>query len=283
MKAEPSDHVFADLALARRLEAADAVLQSAYVRAHARLRPAEGACEAWIAGGHAAYAGAGSPLTQAVNFGMQGAVTEAEVDQLEDFFVARGAAINVEQCPLADASLLMLLNGRGYRIAEQTTKLFRPLRPADTELAFAPTLPVQVRVAAPEDADEWVRVVCAGFTGSRDGDVPPVIVDVGRASFMKEGARCWLAEINGRAVGGGLLYCHNGVASLATTATHPDWRGRGVQTALLRARLADGATQGCDLAAVSTQPGSISQRNVERQGFRVAYTRCKFEQAVGGR
>ncbi len=282
MRAEPSDHCFADLALARRFEAADAVLQSAYVRAHARLRPAEGACEEWIAGGHAAYAGAESPLTQAVNFGMQGVVTETEVDQLEGFFAVRGAAVNLEQCPLADASLLMLLNGRGYRIAEQTTKLFRPLRPADTELAFDPTSPVQVRVAAPEDADEWVRVVCAGFTDS-GSDVPPLIADVGRASFMKEGARCWLAEIDGRAVGGGLVYCHAGVASLATTATHPDWRGRGAQTALLRARLADGAAQGCDLAAVSTQPGSTSQRNVERQGFRVAYTRCKFEQAVGGR
>ncbi len=31
--------------------------------------------------------------------------------------------------------------------------------------------------------------------------------------------------------------------------------------------------QGCEYAVVSTQPGSGSQRNMERRGFRVAYTK----------
>jgi hypothetical protein len=47
-----------------------------------------------------------------------------------------------------------------------------------------------------------------------------------------------------------------------------------VQTALIRARLAFAAAAGCDLAAVNTVPGSVSQRNAERQGFRVVYTRA---------
>jgi len=56
----------------------------------------------------------------------------------------------------------------------------------------------------------------------------------------------------------------------------PAFRNRGVQTTLLHARLAIAAAAGYDLAMTSTQPGSTSQRNVERQSFRVVYTRSKF-------
>lgn len=36
------------------------------------------------------------------------------------------------------------------------------------------------------------------------------------------------------------------------------------------------AEQGCDLAMMGAAPGSASQRNAERQGFRIAYTRIKW-------
>jgi hypothetical protein len=36
------------------------------------------------------------------------------------------------------------------------------------------------------------------------------------------------------------------------------------------------AEQGCDLAMMCAAPGSASQRNAERQGFRIAYTRITW-------
>ena len=36
-------------------------------------------------------------------------------------------------------------------------------------------------------------------------------------------------------------------------------------------------THGCDLAMMVAEAGSESQRNAERQGFRVAYTRVKWK------
>jgi hypothetical protein len=47
-----------------------------------------------------------------------------------------------------------------------------------------------------------------------------------------------------------------------------------VQTALLAARAADAAAAGCDIAVVTTQPGSRSQHNVQRRGFDLLYTRA---------
>lgn len=75
----------------------------------------------------------------------------------------------------------------------------------------------------------------------------------------------------------GLIVCHNDVALLAGASTLPAYRGRGVQNALLHARLAYAVANNCDVAMVVTEPGSPSQRNAERNGFRVAYTRTQWQ------
>jgi hypothetical protein len=67
-----------------------------------------------------------------------------------------------------------------------------------------------------------------------------------------------------------------GVALLAGASTIPGKRKLGAQLALLDVRLRAGAEQGCDLAMMCAQPGSASQRNAERHGFRIAYTRTKW-------
>ena len=54
-------------------------------------------------------------------------------------------------------------------------------------------------------------------------------------------------------------------------------REQGAQLALLDYRLRFAAQGGCDIAMIVTQPGSASQRNAERQGFHVAYTRTKWQ------
>ncbi|MFO0890570.1 MAG: GNAT family N-acetyltransferase, partial [Isosphaeraceae bacterium] len=83
----------------------------------------------------------------------------------------------------------------------------------------------------------------------------------------------WLARIAGQPAGGGSLAIQGGLAMICGDGTLPRFRGRGVQNALLRARLEHAWAAGCDLAAICTAPGSGSQRNAERQGFRVVCAR----------
>lgn len=75
---------------------------------------------------------------------------------------------------------------------------------------------------------------------------------------------------------GGTLTIRDGLAGLMGASTLPEFRNRGVQSALISVRLAAARDAGCDLAMSVTQPSSGSQRNLERQGFRVVYTRAKF-------
>ena len=72
--------LLADLSLARRVEAGEAVVGFESAQSLARIYPESGALALLVAGGCAAYVGAGSPFNQATGVGMNGPVTEAEFD-----------------------------------------------------------------------------------------------------------------------------------------------------------------------------------------------------------
>jgi GNAT superfamily N-acetyltransferase len=107
-------------------------------------------------------------------------------------------------------------------------------------------------------------------------EISPEFLALFISTYHAAGAFFFIAEVDGVPAGGGMLSIHQEVASLGGAGTLPEFRNRGVQKALLVARLALAAESGCVLAMVATMPGSGSQRNVERQGFRVVYTRTKF-------
>jgi hypothetical protein len=100
---------------------------------------------------------------------------------------------------------------------------------------------------------------------------------LGQVNAHRQNTCCFLAEKQGEAIAAAALYVFEGVALLAGACTVPEWRRQGAQLALLEHRLRYGAEQGCDIGmVVAQQPGSASQRNAERQGFRLAYTRIKW-------
>jgi hypothetical protein len=105
------------------------------------------------------------------------------------------------------------------------------------------------------------------------------MLDLMRGSARRAKALPFLAELDGRPVAAGALSITDGVALLAGASTIPEARKQGAQLALLGARLRYAVERGCDLAMMCAQPGSASQRNAERHGFRVAYTRTKWRLA----
>ncbi|MBA3515912.1 MAG: hypothetical protein H0T77_16240 [Pyrinomonadaceae bacterium] len=82
--------------------------------------------------------------------------------------------------------------------------------------------------------------------------------------------------MEGSAIATGAICISNGVALLAGASTIPEGRRQGAQLALLEGRLRYAAHNGCDIAMMGALPGSGSQRNAERNGFRIAYTRVKW-------
>ena len=149
--------------------------------------------------------------------------------------------------------------------------------------APAPITPagVDVRPSGDEDLDAWLDVVVDGFAHPDAQGVPSyeefpreVIGRAVRDSAEAAGVVRYVARREGAIAGGASLRMSAGVAQLVGAATAPAHRRRGVQTALLSARLAAAAAAGCDVAVITTQPGSKSQENAQRRGFDLLYTRA---------
>jgi len=264
--------MFVGLALARRLEMAHAWRGVKYARAQLTLQPETCSAAEAVAGGFAVYAGSGSPANRAVGLGMHGPVTQADLDQVHEFYRRLHAAPGLDLCPLADPSLLDLLNQNGYRLEHFFNVLARPLSDGDAAVPL-PAAP-RITQATPEEAELWIRTTAQGFTGKEDP--PQADLDILRPNFHSADATCFFAWLDDQPAGGGALFVHDGVAELGGASTRPAFRRRGVQMALLQARLAAARKSGCDLAASMTEPGSGSQRNMVRVGFQLAYTKAKM-------
>jgi hypothetical protein len=295
---------FADLDLARRLEQAEGRGNVAFVEARAMAQPDLGATWTMAGGAFAMFDGVGSPCTQTFGLGMADPIGTAELDALETFFISRGADVCHEVSPLAGVELAALLATRGYKPIELSTVLFRPLgmaphnrlrqgygESADAQRAKAEGLPheigmpneietnrVTVRHVAPEEADLFAEVSSRGW--SQSAEVQPFIEGLARLMVARRDGQCFVAELDGTPVATGAMSLWNGVALLAGASTVPEGRRRGAQLALLDTRLGFAASHGCDLAMMCTAPGSTSQRNAERNGFRIAYTRTKWQLTV---
>lgn len=268
---------FADTGLAARIERAESELVLAGAEAVRRRAP-EDVLTLPIAGGVAVWAGQDSPLNKVAGLGFAGAPEETELDALERAFDERSTPVRVELASLADPEVAARLARRGYLFVGFENVLGLPL--ADKPRSPLPA-GVEVAESGTEEFSEWLDVVVTGFAHPDDQGVPSdedfprevlerVMGDVARAAGFSR----YLARRGGEIAGGASLRMGDGVAQLSGAATLPAHRRQGVQTALLLARLDLARAAGCDIAVVTTQPGSKSQENVQRQGFQLLYTRA---------
>ena len=275
-----SDLLVADLALARRLEHAEGSANIAFVESRAARDSKSGAAWKDFEGTFAMFDGPGSPLTQTFGLGLFSAPTHDSLAAIEAFFTERGAPVFHETCPIADIALLSLLPDRGYRPVEQGTVLYQSLTDSSLPAARVDAT-LEARLIEPGDEERWANAGALGW-----GETPELadfVRSFGIVSAHSRGTYPFIVDVDGEAVATGALAMHGGVAVLAGASTRAEWRGRGAQAALLVARLHHALAAGCDVALMAAQPGSGSQRNAERQGFRIAYTRTKWQLHRGNR
>ncbi len=253
--------------LACRLETAEAVDAAGCAEAQCVVETNCDAAVQSIAGGVAVFCGASSPLTHALGMGMHGPVSAEDMDAVELFFQSRGAAVVIDVCPHADPTLRDLASQRGYRIVEFLNVMVRNADPAELSASS-----IEVRPAVPEDRETYVSTVIGGFFGRQP--LTPEEATLGTTLFHMPCTTAYLAWIDGQPAGGGGMSIRNKIASFFGDATLPEYRGKGVHSATIRARIADAMNAGCELMTAGTTPGSASQRNYQRLGFHVAYTKA---------
>jgi GNAT superfamily N-acetyltransferase len=272
--------LFTGPAMARRLEAAEASHIARQVELYRQLRPGRTALAEPIAGGVAIATDPsfGRKLNHATGIGMSRAVTPDDLARIERLYAPHGLPTEIDLCPHAEAGNAPLLARHGYRVEAFSNTYARRL--TDADLAAAPVPGVEVRRVEAGDAARFVAASLEGFAVQAHRRSPELLELLARIALGRGDTTLYLALVDG-VVGGSaglaLIDTPDGpVAHLHIASTLPAHRGRGIQAALLVARLAAARRAGLDLASVGARPANTSARNAERAGFRLAYTKPTF-------
>lgn len=272
---------FVDIELARRMELTSAYRAVEYAGAYTAAQEQAGASGTStavlpVAGGYAVATGPSLPVNRAVGLGMNGPVTSQDLKIIIEFFRTRGLPARFDLCPLADPSLVELAAGEGFVVEGFLNMLF--CRLTDRHLSLPMNPEVRVTHIGPGQDELWLRTVSQGFA-EEEKDPPAGMVEIISHNLRSAAAHAYLAWVGGEPAGGGTMVEHDQAVELGSASTRLPFRRMGVQTALVNARLADARSRGCDLAILLTEPGSASQRNAQRLGFDLAYTRLRMVHA----
>lgn len=238
-----------------------------------------------VCGGVAVYGGPGQPFNKVAGLGFDGEVDEPSIARVEAAFDAIGGDIRVELATLADPSFAALFTGRGYLLIGHENVLglaLTPERVGEFDAAVANWRDIVISRASADEVPAWRDTVIEGFAHPDAFDGPPptesfdreTLKEVFADSTTMPGIALYLARRNGEIAGGGSVRIADGLAQMSGASTLPAHRRRGVQSALLHARLSDAARAGCDLAITCTEPASKSQENMQRAGFELLYSRA---------
>ncbi|HKP69226.1 MAG TPA: GNAT family N-acetyltransferase [Pyrinomonadaceae bacterium] len=270
--------IYVDRTFSQKLERTEGRSNADFVATRAQLEPESGATWIEVGGAYAMFDGVGSPLTQTFGLGIFEDATAEYLDELEAFFKDRGSEVFHEVSPLVDQSMMALLSDRGYRPIELTCVMYQELD--ESRVTAKLNTQINTRVADDAEADLWAATVAAGWASDQP-DLVEFLKGIGKISARTSGGRPFLAELEGRPIAGGGFQMYDDVCILAGASTIPDARRQGAQSALLQARLQYAVDNGCTLAMMCALPGSQSQKNAQKNGFEIAYTRTKWQLTIG--
>ena len=226
-----------------------------------------------IGEGAACFAGLDSFFSQLIGWGFATKMRDlaAEIERVEQFYRdLNHDRVDIELCPLIGRAIPVYLSQQGYTISELNNVSFLPLDAYQHQL---PSEQIIIQAVIAKDHAEWAKNVALGF------GYPEA-----QQQFLQyaglPSVRAFAAYVRGEMVAGGTLAIHNGVADLAVTSTLPSYRGLGIQKHLINARLNYAKERQIDFAMVTTEPGSISDLNVQKSGFSCGYTRIKLVKAL---
>ncbi len=209
------------------------------------------------------------------------------IDELDDESVGdlvawyrdRGLPPMLEVSAWASRETLAALAGRGFAPSWFRAMFARTCDPSTD----VPASDVDVfAVSSDDDAATWRRVFAAGF-GVVEPDAIAISDEYAAADRAIESGQQFLAVVAGEVAGCGGVVIADGVAWVGGAATLPQFRGRGVQAALVRRRLQHGQEHGCDLAAATAVPIGDSARNLTRLGFHLVQHQVVMSVTTGGR
>ena len=192
-------------------------------------------------------------------------LTEESLPRLDDALEALRSApavrLDVEES--ASETVRSALRERGFAPAHRLTWLVAEAESGET--------PANVLRLSPGEVDR-VRPLL-----ELEGSIDPEIWTARREHHCTETFRTFAVESEGALVSMATTFAGEHGTVLGNAFTHPDHRGRGYQSDLLVARLADAHSIGRDHVLTDVEPDTTSHRNAIRRGFRLLHEQAVWE------
>lgn len=158
------------------------------------------------------------------------------------------------------------MHERPWEGAEAEYRLAIMAAPADSvgpqDPAADPLAGIEIRRLRPDEWQHWAAVVSAEGVHAIPGAVAraPHLLATRNVNVVA-------ARAGDRVVAVGMLHIHGKVGLLRGGVVLPEWRGRGIQRALIAARARLAQELGCDTVSSQAAPESVSERNLLRMGL----------------
>lgn len=223
--------------------------------------------------GAACFAGFSSFFSQvsAWGFNLSSKQFKVQIQAIEHFYQSLNhPCVDIELCPLVGNDLPQVLSQLGYGITELNNVFFIELqhyKGMDSAHNFV------VRTISPAELERWANRVALGFGHL---DAQEQFADYAQLKNVT----AFAVFSQGQIIAGATIAIDNQVVDLGVTSTLPAYRNQGLQKLLLKHRLNFAKMHDASLAIVTTEPGSISDLNVQKVGFHCAYTRIKFSKKL---
>jgi GNAT superfamily N-acetyltransferase len=230
-----------------------------------------------FAGGVMCRGAPGGWFNAAIGAGLKGAVAANEVRAMIAYFEERGIEPRVEACPFAHATLISCLGAERFVVRLFETVFFRRLYAGAGVDGFTPPPGLTIRPVDPHDArdvDEFARVSTSGFLPEGMAEWPDELLEIARRVARHHRTVAVMGFFDGRCVAAGGMETLCEGAALFGVSVVKDHRRGGVQMALIDWRLREAARRGARWAMISSRPGVATERNAQRAGFQVAYTKA---------
>ncbi|MFN8534791.1 MAG: hypothetical protein U0556_14740 [Dehalococcoidia bacterium] len=212
-------------------------------------------------------------VNRTIGLGLDGLPTDTTLDSIIDELRAHApAAFALQISPLADRPEIGgWFAAKGLHYTGAWTRLVRgaePPQPVKTE--------VRVEQAETADAEHWATILGVGF-GLPVEMCVPFSATIGRPGWLH-----YLGYLGDQPVACAAMFVRDGSANLGYTATLPEARGRGAQSALIARRIGDAIALGCrfltaEVEESTEQHPNPSHFNLVRAGFTIAYNRHNWE------
>ena len=215
-------------------------------------------------------------FNRVIGAGILGPLDERGIDAIVRHFNAKDRVPCIEVYPgITTAELLAALGRAGF--TDSGHGLESHVLETDGSSGWSVT-GVAVRRVAPRGYRHFGELVRDGFDMGADPKLGPFFADLTVASLEALGANGagFIASVDGEDAGTGQLVLTGRVAGCYSGSVLERFRGRGIQKALIGARVQEGLARGKRIFISQTDPDSPSGHNLHDVGFRTLYRATWF-------